>query len=148
MKNKFNPCRLTIIMALAVTLAGSINARDVTTLQTGWKFSKGSFENASQLNFDDSKWQAVSVPHDWAIAGPVLADGDGNTGKLPWRGEGWYRRTLDIPASYNGKSVYLVFDGIMSAPEVYVNGNLAGKWDYGYNSFYLDITKFLQFPGV
>jgi beta-galactosidase len=148
MKIKFNPRRIAILLALTVILTGSIYARDVTTLQTGWKFAKGSFENASQPNFDDSKWQTVSVPHDWAIAGPVMADGDGNTGKLAWRGEGWYRRTLDIPAAYNGKSIYLVFDGIMSAPEVYINGKLAGKWDYGYNSFYLDITKFLQFPGA
>jgi beta-galactosidase len=147
MKLKFNPLRNAILLAVSIILSGSIYARDVTTLQTGWRFSKGSFKNASQPNFDDSKWQVVSVPHDWAISGPVMPDGDGNTGKLPWRGEGWYRRNLEIPASYNGKSVYLVFDGIMSDPEVYVNGKLAGSWDYGYNSFYLDITKLLQFPG-
>ena len=51
-----------------------------------------------------------------------------------------------LPA-WSGKTVYLVFDGIMSHPEVFVNGKPAGKWDYGYNSFYLDITPFLQFSG-
>jgi len=35
----------------------------------------------------------------------------------------------------------------MSKPEVYLNGQLAGKWDYGYNSFYLDVTKFLNLNG-
>ncbi len=144
---KANQLRYALILALSIISATGSYAREATTLQTGWKFSKGSFENASLPNFDDSKWQTVSVPHDWAISGPVMIDGDGNTGKLPWRGEGWYRRNLEIPANYNGKNVYLVFDGIMSAPEVYINGKLAGKWDYGYNSFYLDITKMLQFPG-
>jgi len=123
------------------------NAGESITLQTGWKFNKGKSEQASQVNFDDSKWQNVMIPHDWAIYGPVIPNGDGNTGKLPWRDEGWYRRNLEIPAGYSGKTIYLVFDGIMSHPEIYINGKLAGKWDYGYNSFYLDITEFLQVAG-
>ena len=137
----------TYILTAFVCLGFNLQARESSNLQKGWKFSKGNFENASQPNFDDSKWQDVSVPHDWAISGPTVVDGDGNTGKLPWRGEGWYRRNLEVPAGSEGKNVFLIFDGIMSSPEVYVNGKLAGKWDYGYNSFYLDITKYLQFNG-
>jgi beta-galactosidase len=38
-----------------------------------------------------------------------------------------------------------VFDGVMAFPKVYINGNLAGEWDYGYNAFYIDITDFLNF---
>jgi beta-galactosidase len=142
-----NFMRSAFTVAALFIIISQIQAREVTTLQTGWKFAKGSFENASQPNFDDSKWQNVTIPHDWAISGPVMIDGDGNTGKLPWRGEGWYRRNLDIQSAYKGKNVYLVFDGIMSSPEVYINGKLAGKWDYGYNSFYLDITSFLNTDG-
>ena len=121
-------------------------SREVTTLQTGWRFQRGSHPEAAQPGFDDSAWESVSVPHDWAIAGPVIPGGDGNTGKLPWQGEGWYRTSLEIPASYSNKNVYLVFDGVMASPVVYVNGALAGKWDYGYNSFYLDVTEHIQ-PG-
>jgi beta-galactosidase len=132
---------------LAIAIALTIQARETILLQNGWKFIKGPIENASQLNFDDSKWQLVTVPHDWAIAGPVVKDGDGNTGKLPWRDQAWYRRDLNIMPEWSGKTVYLLFDGIMSHPEIFVNGKLAGKWDYGYNSFYLDITEFLNFQG-
>ena len=93
-----------------------------------------------------SDWQEVSVPHDWAISGPYELEGNGSTGKLPWKGQGWYRRMLDIPAAYETKSIYLIFDGVMAFPEVFVNGEKAGEWDYGYNSFYLDITDFVK-PG-
>jgi len=134
----------TYILTALVFLGLNLQARETNNLQRGWKFSKGNFENAAQPTFDDSKWQDVSVPHDWAISGPTMVDGDGNTGKLPWRGEGWYRRNLEIPAGSEGKNVFLIFDGIMSCPEVYLNGKLVGKWDYGYNSFYLEITKYLQ----
>ena len=133
------------VLAALMLVSVSIQAREKITLQTGWKFAKGNFDNASQPGFDDSKWQNVTIPHDWAISGPVIRDGDGNTGKLPWRGEGWYRRNLEISSSYSGKKVYLVFDGIMSNPEIFINGKFAGKWDYGYNSFYLDITEHIQY---
>ena len=74
-------------------------SREMITLQTGWKFAKGSNEKASQVKFDDSKWQNVTVPHDWAISEPTVIDGNGDTGKLLWKGEGWYRKTLDIPTA-------------------------------------------------
>ena len=119
-------------------------AREVITLQSNWKFARGPQENGWQVKFDDSKWQKVSIPHDWAISGPFIPDGDGNTGKLPWKGEGWYRNSLDIPQKFKGQTIYLLFDGILSCPEIYINGKMAGKWDYGYNSFYLDITALVQ----
>ena len=147
MKLKTIKLQLVILLLVFPFLASQGQAREIITLQTGWKFSKGNIPNAQQSKFDDAKWQDVSVPHDWAIAGPTIVDGDGNTGKLPWKGEGWYRRALEIPAGYAGKNIILIFDGIMAKPEVFVNGQLAGKWDYGYNSFYLDITSYLQFDG-
>jgi len=136
-----------MLFVLMISFALSSQAREVITLQTGWKFAKGSNDKAFEMSFDDSKWQSVSVPHDWAISEATLVDGDGNTGKLPWKGEGWYRRKLDINAATVGKHIYLVFDGVMSSPEVYVNGKFAGKWDYGYNSFYVDITNLVQSGG-
>jgi beta-galactosidase len=147
MKLKNLTLQLVIVLSMFPFLASRGQSREIITLQTGWKFSKGNFEKAAQLKFDDSKWQEVTIPHDWAIAEPTVVDGDGNTGKLPWKGEGWYRKSLDIPAGYSSKNIILIFDGIMSKPEVFVNGQLAGKWDYGYNSFYLDITKLLNFSG-
>jgi len=114
--------------------------RETILLDNGWKFYNGHSEDAYLEKFDDSGWRTVTVPHDWAIEEPFIKDGDGNTGKLPWKGEGWYRKKITLPDGYSGKRLYLLFDGIMAFPEVFVNGDLAGKWDYGYNSFYLDIT--------
>ncbi len=114
--------------------------REIQTLTTGWKFYSGPNENAASINCDESDWQSISIPHDWAITGPFDPDGDGNTAKLPWKGEGWYRYTWTMPPSMQGKRIFLLFDGVMAFPQVYVNEVLTGKWDYGYNSFYIDIT--------
>jgi len=111
----------------------------------GWKFTKGNPEKAETLGFDDASWEKVAIPHDWAITGPFNESEDGNTGKLPWRGEGWYRKSFKVEAADQGKIAYIKFDGVMAFPQIYVNGILAGKWDYGYSTFYIDITDFLNF---
>jgi len=65
-----------------------------------------------QPAYDDSRWQAVTLPHDWAIEGPWLTTGPyGGMGRLPSWGVGWYRRKLDIPVRDRGRSIFLDVDG-------------------------------------
>lgn len=100
-------------------------------------------------DFDDSDWQAVTLPHDWAIAGPFLTEGPhGGMGRLPSGGIGWYRKRLDIPASDRGRSLFLDIDGAMSYATVWLNGRLVGGWPYGYNSWRLDLTPYVVPGGV
>jgi len=97
--------------------------------------------------FDDSNWQAVTLPHDWAIAGPFLETGPyGGMGRLQTWGPVWYRRALDIRASDCGRSLFLDVDGAMAYATVWFNGKLVGGWPYGYNSFRLDLTPWAD-PG-
>ena len=114
-------------------------------LSKGWRFTKGNPADAHAVAFDDAAWEKVNVPHDWAITGPFNVQEAGFTGKLPWRGEGWYRKSFDLKAADKGQTVYVKFDGVMSSPKIYVNGKLAGQWDYGYSTFYLDVTEFVNF---
>jgi beta-galactosidase len=117
-----------------------------TEINFSWKFAKGDQSEAVNLDFDDSSWENVDLPHDWAIYGPF---GDpteaGNTGKLPWKGEGWYRKTFDLPVEAEGKRLQFLFDGVMANPDVYLNGQLVGSWIYGYNSFWIDATEAANF---
>lgn len=100
-----------------------------------------------QASFDDSAWEAVNLPHDWAIKGPFNAPGvSGGMGRLPSNGVGWYRRKLTISSEdiVSGKSIFLDIDGAMSYAAVWLNGNLVGGWPYGYNSFRLDLTEYVK----
>ena len=148
--------KLIFIFAVAVeVLVGAAFAEDAgrspsevdTILTGGWKFSKDPTHTlaAEGIDFDDSAWETVRVPHDWAISGPFNPKEHGGSGKLPWKGVGWYRRSLTLDAADAGKSVFLDFDGVMASPKVYVNGHLAGGWDYGYASFRVDATPFVKF---
>jgi beta-galactosidase len=98
-----------------------------------------------QAGFDDSGWQRVTLPHDWAIEDPFLEKGPyGGMGRLQSWGIGWYRRKLDIAPGDVGKSIFLDVDGAMSYATVWVNGRLVGGWPYGYNSWRLDLTPYLR----
>jgi beta-galactosidase len=104
-----------------------------------------------QNNFDDKNWEAVTLPHDWAIKGPFY-EGEpavvgGGMGRLPSPGVAWYRRKINIPATDKGRHIYLDIDGAMSYAMVWLNGNLVGGWPYGYNSFRLDLTPYIQYGG-
>lgn len=136
---------LIIIFLLPFTLTTEAQQRQIITLQKDWKFNLGDVPQGESLNLNDADWETIAVPHDWAIKGPFILDGDGNTGKLPWKGVGWYRHKFKLSAEQSGKRIYIIFDGVMAFPEVYLNGQLVGKWDYGYNSFYFDITDKVKF---
>lgn len=98
-----------------------------------------------QATFDDSSWESVHLPHDWAIKGPFGAPGiSGGMGRLPTNGVGWYRRNLTISEADLGKSIFLDIDGAQSHASVWLNGVLVGGWPYGYSSFRLDMTPYIQ----
>ncbi len=150
--------RLTIYLcALWMTASAVAVAQSKEQLLLdGWRFQRGAAEGAEAPAYDDSGWQQVSIPHDWAVSGPFDKDIDkqtvaieqngekeatektGRSGSLPWIGEGWYRTEITIPEGYS--SAELVFDGAMAEPHVWVNGQDVGYWAYGYNTFSLDIT--------
>jgi beta-galactosidase len=65
-------------------------------------------------------------------------------GRLPSQGVGWYRRKFEITSADKGKAVYLEVDGAMSYAIVWLNGRFVGGWPYGYASFRLDLTPFVQ----
>ena len=146
------------IAAVTVATSGLLPCfaqRSETLLEKDWKFHRSDAEGAFQCSYDDSSWENVTVPHDWAIYGPFSRDIDlqpnddntavmtGRTGGLPYVGCGWYRRNFDVP---QGKRVTLLFDGAMSEARVWVNGQEACFWPYGYNSFHCDVTDLVK-PG-
>ena len=118
----------------AVLAAEQGPAEGEFVLHDGWEFSR-----------DQKEWKSVRVPHDWAISGPFDINLDGHTGKLPWKGVGYYRRTLELPPDAAGKFVALRFGGVMASPDVFLNGERVGGWDYGYMSFEVDISAKLKF---
>lgn len=155
-------CISSIIVFLVYTQIAVSQTREVKVLDVNWKFQKGNFEEAYKVNFNDSKWQFVTIPHDWAIYGPfdkkvdiqhvaieqngekIATEKTGRTGALPHIGTAWYRNTFTLPKESKEKKVILLFEGAMSEPQVYLNGQKVGEWAYGYSYFYFDVSQFIQ----
>ncbi len=127
--------------------SGNAFIREVARRHTRPDGNPGGAVSYVQADFDDSDWDVVTLPHDWAINGPFIETGPyGGMGRLPSWGVGWYRRDLEIPASDAGRSVFLDVEGAMAYASVWLNGRLVGGWPYGYNSWRLDLTPFIR-PG-
>ena len=151
-----------INLLLLISLATINSWGQEQTLEKGWKFSREDRAEFSESAYNDAHWQSVTVPHDWAIYGPFDMENDiqrtaikqdgqkaaiehtGRTGGLPFVGVGWYRTTFDVSTLTNDKEVFVQFDGAMSNPEVYINGQKAGEWHNGYNTFFLNITPYVK----
>lgn len=101
----------------------------------------------TQKDFNDSAWRKLNLPHDWAIEGDFIRELEGETGKRPFAGIGWYRKHFQVSANDKDKQFYIDFDGAMSYPTVWLNGKFVGGWTYGYSSFRLDLTPYLNFGG-
>ena len=140
------------IFCLCVAVAAMpMVAETVLPVCAGWRFHRGDVPGAEGLGFDDTKWEAVQIPHDWAISGPfhrtndlqnarILQDGQvdplaisGRTGALPWVGVGWYRGTFEVPGGAGFAA--LKFDGAMAGAQVWIDGKKAGERPYGYIPF-------------
>ena len=152
---------LTAVLLLFPLLI-SAQVRTERLLESGWKFTREDSQQFSYPEYDDSGWQIVRIPHDWAIYGPFSINNDkqnvaitqdgqkeamehaGRTGGLPFVGPGWYRLEFAAPEYTVGKSCRLIFDGAMSNADVYINGKHAAFWPYGYNSFIVDATPYMK----
>lgn len=101
----------------------------------------------TQPGFDDRDWRPLTLPHDWGIEGPFDPKAPGGTGKLPFFGVGWYRKTFAVSTGDQGRRLYLDVDGAMSYANIWLNGQYVGGWPYGYASWRLDLTPYVRFGG-
>jgi len=119
--------------------------------------------DGARQDFDDSRWEAVQVPHDWAVALPfakpaapapkeredaAAAHGFKAIGReWPGNSVGWYRARLDIAPTDRNRAVWLEFDGVFRDCTVFVNGYVAGGSESGYAPFQVPVGDFLDYDG-
>lgn len=103
--------------------------------------------------FDDSSWQKVSLPHDWAVDLPYSPEASHSHGykcigwKYPENSVGWYRKHMEIPAEDKGKQFFIEFEGIYRDSEVFCNGFYLGGERSGYASSVYTLTPYLNYGG-
>jgi len=154
-------CLLTslFISGYPVKKSKAVSDRD-QLFNTGWKFIRDSIPGAEKLEFDDSRWKVVDLPHDYSIMDLPGEDGPdqigpfsrkiggyGNSTGQTLGGTGWYRKSFTLEKDDAGKTAILNFDGVYMEAEVWVNGRKAGVHKNGYTPFWFDITSLLNPAG-
>lgn len=134
-----------ILTALLLLCCGSLycsaapgGVRELMNLNRGWTYLRGDHPGAEQVDYDDSEWEHIGLPHSFSI--PYFLSSDFYTGY------GWYRRTVDLSKADMRKDIFLEFDGVFQEAEIYVNGSLAGTHRGGYTGFSVRITPYAR-PG-
>ena len=143
----FHRCSIGFFVLILISwTALSSGPRKTENFGKGWKFILGDIQNGQAINFDESQWRTLDLPHDWSIecefsnnnpAGP-------GGGALPG-GVGWYRKTFTVPTSERGRLAFIDFDGVYRNSEVWINGQYIGKRPYGYSSFRYELTNYLKY---
>lgn len=147
----------TAVVLCAVMMGLTAQARDRQCFDNNWRFHLGDSVQMSKVEYNDSWWRKLDVPHDWAIEGDFYTGNPSGAGggALPG-GIGWYRKHFRIEELKNGKTeglqsfhsstfqYFLEFDGVYMNSTVYVNGHKVGYRPYGYSSFEYDITPYLK----
>lgn len=112
----------------------------------GWHFGGETLteDEVTGVAFDDGGWDVVNIPHTWNI----MDAEDGGNDYL--RTAFWYRKKLDYEEAFDGKKIYLEFNGANQKTDVYVNGthvpyNGGDRFTHkgGYTAFRYDITDYL-----
>ncbi|MBV8781258.1 MAG: glycoside hydrolase family 2, partial [Phycisphaerae bacterium] len=138
------------VVALAVAaLNHHTSGREIQNFDHDWRFHFGEVENGKTLDFDDSKWRTLDVPHDWMIEKSFdeYSPGNAEGGSLDG-GVGWYRKTFTLPKSAQGQRVFVDFDGVYMNSDVWLNGVHLGNHPYGYTSFEYDLTPSIKFDAL
>lgn len=132
----------TVTIAVFVLIAAvCVSARTTYNFNSDWKIFVGDPQGAEAPGFDDSGWKTVTTPRPWNEDDAFRKDiKDLSTGIA------WYRKHFRLPADAKDKKVFIEFEGVRFAAEVYLNGRLLGRHENGITAFGFDLTDHIV-PG-
>lgn len=110
--------------------------REQINFNRSWKFIRSDIEGGEAIDYDDSAWVDVGLPHNFSIPYEMSSQF--------YVGYGWYRKNFNVPSGWNNKKVELEFEGVFQIADVYVNGEKVGTHCGGYSGFVYDITDYLH----
>ena len=123
--------KLLIILIALLPVLGHSQSRQQISMNKGWQFTPG-YEVRQNVSTE------ISLPHTWNL--------DALSGKPDYyRGFGNYRKTISVPETWKGNTVFLRFGAVNHTASVFVNGKLAGEHFGGYTAFGFDISEYLYF---
>jgi len=120
--------------------------RSKVNFNLDWRFLRDDVSGAQSPGFDDTKWTTVSTPHTYNDVDSfrkLIAHSGGDRGT--YKGLAWYRKHFKLPADLSGKTIFLEFEGMRQAGDIYLNGKQIGLYENGVTAYGIDITNAVVF---
>ena len=119
-------------------------------------------KGAAARFYDYNNWEKIDLPHDWCLElrksrfANQCAGAYPNTEYHRFMEErhsnietvyniGWYRKQFSIDPEWEGKRVFIEFEGIFRDAVIWVNGVYLDRHTSGYTSFSIELTDHLVF---
>jgi beta-galactosidase len=120
--------------------------REKFNFNLDWKFVREDVAGADALAFDDAAWSTVTTPHTWNDVDSyrtIISHSGGDRGT--YKGIGWYRKHFKLLASMQGKRVFIEFEGMRQAGDLYLNGKVIGLYENGITAYGVDVSDVVKF---
>lgn len=130
---------LSILLGLLLAVPALASERATLDFNAGWRLLVGDPAGAQEADFDDASWKPVTLPRAWNEDDAFRLAIDKHT-----TGIAWYRKTFTLPSGTDGKKVFIEFEGVRQAGEVWINGQRIGSHENGVMAFGFDITDALK----
>lgn len=132
-KRNYNMKNIFLLLGLLFTsLFSQSQIREKYLLNSDWSFSYG-YEVVPNV------WQRVDIPHTWnkddALNGNVRY----------YRGQATYQKKLFIEKKWEGKRLFVKFDGVNTVSNIFINGKYKGEHRGGYTAFVFEITENVKY---
>jgi hypothetical protein len=135
-------CLFTLCLIWICAAGGQESPRRRFNFNPAWLVMTGDQPGAQASGFDDHAWKPVTLPYAWNEDAAFAMSIE----ELP-TGIAWYRKHFRVPADARGQRVFLEFEGVRMAAEVYLNGRMLGRHEDGVAAFGFDITDALNPAG-
>ncbi|HUS01839.1 MAG TPA: beta-galactosidase GalA [Chitinophagaceae bacterium] len=176
MMNKLILLALCSLFFSTVLTAQNFSERKHINFDNNWKFNFGNAADPSKdfnygitaifaksgktdntalaINFKDSGWRNLNLPHDWAVELPFVNSSNFDVeshgykpvgGLFPETSIGWYRKHFTIAKKDSGQRFQIQFDGIFRDANFWINGFYLGNNKSGYVGVSCDITDYINF---
>src|SRR5437763_5001405 len=132
--------------AAAERFAPPASPRATFDFNANWQFVREDIQGAEAVAFDDAKWEAVTTPHtfnDVDSFRTIISHGGGDRGT--YMGVAWYRKHFKLPADFAGRKVFIEFEGMRQAGDIFLNGKQVGLYENGVTPYGVDISDAVNF---
>lgn len=129
---------LTAIFFVILTSLQCARAGDKYNFNSRWLLHVGDLENAESVKFSDNDWKKVTLPHAFNEDEAFKVSIEQLTDTIVW-----YRKHFRLPADAKGKKVFIEFEGVRQAADIYLNGHHIGLNENGVMAFGFDLSPYI-----